>query len=90
MTSALQRSVQSALERLGIPSVEEYTDADYMIDIAIPEHQIAIEVDGPHHYAANMPERSLGPTLLKHRLLRKLGWRLITVSHCESTDVSTR
>lgn len=79
VTSALQRAVHASLERLGVPCMEEFADAQYVIDIALPAQRIAVEVDGPHHYAANARDTPLGPTRLKHRLLRTLGWRLITV-----------
>ena len=41
--------------------------------------RIAIEADGPWHYAANCSHR-LGKTLLKHRTLRAFGWDVISVS----------
>ena len=42
--------------------------------------RVAVEIDGPWHYAANCPH-TLGKTLLKHRVLRCLGWRVISVSY---------
>ena len=41
--------------------------------------KVAIEVDGPWHYAANC-SHILGKTLLKQRVLRCLGWRIVSVS----------
>lgn len=41
--------------------------------------RVAVEVDGPWHYAANCPH-TLGKTLLKHRILRCLGWNVLSVS----------
>ena len=41
--------------------------------------RVAVEIDGPWHYAANCPH-TLGKTLLKHRVLSCLGWRVISVS----------
>ncbi|GAQ86997.1 hypothetical protein KFL_003240180 [Klebsormidium nitens] len=83
VTSALQRDVHASLERLGVAAHEEYADGDHVLDIALPAQRIAVEVDGPHHFAANARRTPLGPTRLKHRLLRRRGWRLITVPHYE-------
>lgn len=41
--------------------------------------RVAIEVDGPWHYAANCPH-TLGKTLLKHRVLNSCGWIVFSVS----------
>ena len=41
--------------------------------------RVAVEVDGPWHYAANCTH-TLGKTLLKHRILRCLGWTVVSVS----------
>lgn len=41
--------------------------------------RVAIEVDGPWHYAANCPH-TLGKTLLKHRVLNSHGWIVFSVS----------
>lgn len=44
--------------------------------------RVAVEVDGPWHYAANC-HHMLGKTLFKHRILRCLGWRVNSVSVCK-------
>ena len=43
------------------------------------ERRIAIEVDGPPHFAVNCPH-PLGKTALKQRQLRAFGWDVISVS----------
>ena len=43
--------------------------------------KVAIEADGPRHYAANCRHK-LGTTVLKHRLLTALGWDVIAVKGC--------
>lgn len=40
--------------------------------------RVAIEADGPWHYAANCPH-TLGKTLLKRRVLRAQGWTVVSV-----------
>eukprot|EP00611_Tribonema_gayanum_P017452 TRINITY_DN3012_c0_g2_i1.p2 TRINITY_DN3012_c0_g2~~TRINITY_DN3012_c0_g2_i1.p2 ORF type:complete len:548 (+),score=241.51 TRINITY_DN3012_c0_g2_i1:31-1644(+) len=40
--------------------------------------RVAIEVDGPGHFTCNS-RRSLGHTVLKHRILAQLGWTVVQV-----------
>lgn len=42
--------------------------------------KVALEVDGPWHYATNCPH-TLGKTLLKHRVLKSQGWTVFSVSN---------
>lgn len=46
------------LESLGLPcKLElEFTEAEYTIDIALPDVMLAIEVDGPAHFMRNVPK----------------------------------
>ena len=44
--------------------------------------QVAVEVDGPSHFLGHSQQPN-GATLLKHRQLRKLGWRLESVPYWE-------
>eukprot|EP00666_Eupelagonemidae_sp_cell4sb_P013749 gene13749-biopygen23710 len=41
---------------------------------------VAIEVDGPSHYAAGS-EVPLGATLLRRRLLEARGWRVVPIPY---------
>ena len=41
--------------------------------------RVAIEVDGPYHFALNSNHLT-GSTALKHRLLKALGWEVVSVS----------
>lgn len=43
--------------------------------------KVAIEADGPRHYAVNCRHK-LGNTVLKHRLLKAHGWDVIAVRRC--------
>ena len=54
-------------------------DLSYPVDTALPKHKIAIEADGPTHYATNT-RRPLGNTMLKRRLLKQLGWRVVNIA----------
>ena len=62
----------------------EYWEKDlcYTVDAALPEFKIALEADGPTHYAINTL-RPLGHTTLKARLLSQLGWTVINVPYFE-------
>ena len=80
--SALQREVGRALERLRVPYVSELvTSEGYSVDLAMPERRVALEVDGPHHFAHD--GTPTGATRLKQRQLRATGWRPVNVSHTE-------
>ena len=43
--------------------------------------KIAIEADGYPHFARNC-DHVMGPTVLKHRQLKTLGWEVVQVSNC--------
>ena len=44
--------------------------------------RIAVEVDGPFHYALNTM-RALGPTIGRRRILRAAGWRVVSIPFYE-------
>lgn len=67
--------VSHTLTAMEIDHVCEYDDEEFAIDIVLPAHRIAIEVDGPIHYTVNTL-RPMGATLLKRRLLSRLGWKV--------------
>jgi hypothetical protein len=50
----------------------------HVMDISLPDHGVAIEIDGPSHFATNM-ESPLGPTIMKRRHLRAQGWAVMDV-----------
>lgn len=52
------------------------------IDVALPAHQIAVQVDGPNAYCSNEPFRPLGGTLLTWRLLRAQSWQVSLFTFC--------
>lgn len=60
----------------------EYWERDlcYPVDAALPDYKIALEADGPTHYAVNTM-RQLGHTTLKGRLLSQLGWTVVNVPY---------
>ena len=65
----------------------------YSLDLALPSSRVAVEVDGPSHFL--LPDgrgvrKPNGPTLLKRRLLRAAGWRVISVPFYEWDGFATQ
>lgn len=44
--------------------------------------RVAVEVDGPYHYASNS-EKALGHTIVRRRVLRACGWRVVSIPFFE-------
>ena len=44
------------------------------------QKRVAIEWDGPFHWARNDPSHLLGRTVIKERLIKAMGWTYIRVS----------
>lgn len=88
-TSSLQRHVASALRSLGLHcELEHCPRGSYVvIDVAVfdPETgaKLAVEVDGPSHYATNLPSHELGAVRLRDSLLRHSGWEVVSVPYYE-------
>lgn len=85
-TSDMQRAVRRVLRELGAdPMTEKLTDdGNLSVDLAIVGangQPVAIEVNGPSHYARNEPGRELGRTRLRRQLLEGRGWQVVTISH---------
>lgn len=80
--SALQREVGAALTSLGYPHRLEHMVADglFSVDFALPALRVAVEVDGPHHFAVNT-RRPLATTTTRHELLRWYGWTVVQVAY---------
>ena len=89
VTSWYQRDVASILSYMGEKFEEEATCAGYRVDLLIPAgsdaprggdaRAVAVEVDGPSHFARNDAGAALGQTRLKHRQLRALGFAVLSV-----------
>eukprot|EP00747_Dinoflagellata_sp_TGD_P158114 gnl/TRDRNA2_/TRDRNA2_177789_c2_seq25.p1 gnl/TRDRNA2_/TRDRNA2_177789_c2~~gnl/TRDRNA2_/TRDRNA2_177789_c2_seq25.p1 ORF type:complete len:108 (+),score=14.19 gnl/TRDRNA2_/TRDRNA2_177789_c2_seq25:228-551(+) len=89
----MQCDVGAALHELGALVEEEFvTDEGYSIDALVVWHgeQFAVEVDGPCHFLRGHCRSSFnGGTLLKHRQLRALGWRLIVLPYFEWDELTS-
>lgn len=89
--SVFHLEVSALLTACGIKHVNEYLAewGLFSVDIAIIEElpggerkKIAVEVDGPQHFAVNT-NQPLGHTVLRRRLLKALGWDVVSVPHFE-------
>ena len=94
VVSWYQRDVASILAYMGEKHEEEAVCAGYRVDLLIPSpvgidddaHRaaasggVAVEVDGPSHFARNDASVALGQTRLKHRQLRGLGFAVLSVA----------
>ncbi|KAL4427968.1 hypothetical protein ABPG75_002057 [Micractinium tetrahymenae] len=82
--SSFQLEVSSALGALGIEhEIEHLTAVNLLsVDIAIISggRKLAIEVDGPFHFSVNT-NSPLGQTMIRRRLLRAVGWTVISVPY---------
>ena len=97
--SRLQGEVVEALRSMGLSVTEEYIDphSGYSIDIMVAPtdfhaaaglKQIAIEVDGPSHYAVGSRTK-LGATVMKHRHMEQLGFNMKSVPYWEWDALGT-
>lgn len=94
--SGFQSHVARGLRQLGLPYQVEYNIAGYSVDLALPTHRIALEVDGPHHYLYDLApgdgELTIenariiavnGSSTLKARLMRAMGWHPVSIPFYE-------
>lgn len=94
VTSAVRQVVRGGgakvMEEMLLPGGGGYSADAVVCDPATGE-QTAIEVDGPSHFNRALgQERATvlnGKTLLKHRLLRRMGWCVLRVPYYEWTDL---
>ena len=73
------QAVMVVLSESGVAHKQEYFCllAGRSIDIALLKQRIAIEVDGPKHYLST--GEPSGTTLLRNRVLRSAGWRVVSI-----------
>lgn len=78
--SAAQGEVTNSLRALGLqPAIEVLSRSGYSFDATVQWRgvSVGVEVDGPSHFSrARTPTAA---TRLKHRQLRRLGWRLCSI-----------
>ena len=94
--SRLQRSVGRRLQAMGLALAEEAREprTGYSIDFVVRRgaaEEWALEVDGPSHFVRGgaRPRRN-GATLLKRRVLERVGWRVAAVDYWVWGECSAR
>lgn len=86
--SRSQTDVSRVLDALSWTHKKEWRTAEGLsLDIAKPRQRIAIEFDGPSHYLTR--GRPNDATAFKHRLLERLGWRVVHVPYYEWGELRT-
>ena len=88
-SSQTERKVAAALMELGgQPKDDVIITEGFSIDLIAlwKGKQVALEFDGPSHFLTGL-HSATGATLLKHRQLHALGWRLVVVPYWEWDEV---
>ena len=57
------------------------------IDIALLDHKVAIECDGPSHFEKNLEKSVTHKTILRNRGLERRGWRVLMIPYYEWREV---
>ena len=88
--SSMHREVSESLNEMGVPHQLEFVTEDglFSLDIVLKNRKVAIEVDGPSHFARNKPMRRLGSDALRRRHLESCGWTVINVVWYEWAEQS--
>ncbi|KAG2432187.1 hypothetical protein HXX76_009107 [Chlamydomonas incerta] len=85
--SRFHQEVSGALAVAGVPHALEWMtdDQHFSVDIGLQVNArpTAVEVNGSHHYASNDPQRSLGDTAVRRRLLQDRGWNVVDVGFAD-------
>lgn len=79
-SSATHLECSRVLSSIGIAHVNEGLVNAVSVDILIEEPKIVIEVDGPTHFKRKSKD-PLGRTLFKRRLLKAMGWQVISIPY---------
>lgn len=90
--SHFQEEVAAVVRRLlpaNLAMQEEFFFEGYFLDIAIPEKQIAIEVDGPRHFYPGTKEW-IAKDKVKDWILTGLGWSVVRIPYWEWNAVCSR
>lgn len=80
-SSKLQKHLEKFFDQLQLPRKAEEPAGPYHLDFALPQ-QVAVEVDGFKHFYA-YSRRHTAKSALKLRVLRALGWKVVSLPHFE-------
>lgn len=80
-SSKLQRHLERFFDKLNVPHKAEESAGPYHLDFALPQ-RVAVEVDGFKHFYA-FSRRFTAKSALKLRILKAMGWRVVSLPHFE-------
>lgn len=84
--TSIEKALNNALQSAAIVSIQEYPVSGFSIDLALPEHKIAIEVDGSYWHS--LPE-AIARDARKDAALKAAGWTVLRFSETAiNTDVA--
>ena len=76
--TSLEKRAKQILDELGVNYIEQYsTRLGFIIDFAIPEKKIAIEVDGKHWHENKKKDR------FRDWMLKRAGWKVVRIDEDE-------
>lgn len=81
-TSSFQKEVARLLVGTGLDWIKENVVDGYTVDAVLTDKKVALEIDGPTHFARNTGT-PLGHTILKRRYVTAAGWKVISVPFLE-------
>ena len=72
--TSLEKKAKQILDELGVNYIEQYpTRLGFIIDFAIPDKKIAIEVDGKHWHKDKNRDK------FRDWMLKRAGWKVIRI-----------
>jgi very-short-patch-repair endonuclease len=77
--SAAQADMYNTVRNMGLSAQVEQHIRGISVDIVLPDHHIAIEVDGPSHSFRNDSMLEIGHGSFKKAMLDRIGWTLVSI-----------
>jgi very-short-patch-repair endonuclease len=87
-SSGAHREISKLLTRLNLDHRNEATIGPFSLDIFVQDANVIVEVDGPHHFFRDSVLRT-SSSVLKHKLLTSMGYRLIHIPYHEWLQCDT-
>ena len=81
--SSFQKDVFSVVQhRLGVRALLEHTLPNGIsVDIFVPDHGVAIEIDGHSHFCRNYPDRRVGNAQWKKEIIQlTMGYHVVNIT----------
>ena len=87
-SSSVHREVSKLLTVLGLEHRNEATVGPFSLDIYVPDSNVVVEIDGPHHFFRESSTRT-SSSVLKHLILESIGYRVMHVPFHEWLQCSS-